>query len=213
MAHPDLVLWGEARFESPYVFSTYVALREKGLPFRLEVLSLQAGEHRRGDYPSRSLTGRVPALQHGDFWLSESSAIDEYLEDAFPPPTYPALYPASPRERARGRQVQAWLRSDLLPLRQERPTSSVFAAAAVAPLSPAAQDAAGRLVTVADALLPATGGALFERFTIVDADLALMLQRLVANGDAVPPRLAAYAQGVWTRPSVRDWLARARPRP
>ena len=67
MADQKLVLWGESNFVSPYVFSSFVALREKGLPFELKLFSLGAGEHRQGDYPSRSVTGRVPSLQHGDF--------------------------------------------------------------------------------------------------------------------------------------------------
>ena len=42
-------------------------------------------------YRDRSLTAKVPALEHDDFWLAESSAIAEYLEEAFPPPGHPAL--------------------------------------------------------------------------------------------------------------------------
>jgi glutathione S-transferase len=210
MADAKLVLYGESRFESPYVFSCWVVLREKGLPFELETMSLQSGEHRKGDYPSRSVTGRVPALRHGDFWLSESSAIDEYLEDAFPPPAHARLYPADPRDRARARQIQAWVRSDLMPIREERPTSSVFSGAPVKPLSGDATAAVERLVAGADALVPAGDGYLFGAFGIADADLAMMLMRLVANGDPVPAKLAAYARRVWERPSVKSWVERRR---
>ncbi|MDH4191976.1 MAG: glutathione S-transferase, partial [Betaproteobacteria bacterium] len=41
--------------------------------------------------------------------------------------------------------------------------------------------------------------------------LALMLNRLVLNGDSVPERLAAYARRQWERPSVRRWVDRERP--
>ena len=71
----EMVLYGESNWESPYVFSCFVALREKGIPFELRTWTLAAGEHRRGDYANRSVTGRVPALAHGDFWLAESSAV------------------------------------------------------------------------------------------------------------------------------------------
>ncbi len=51
------------------------------------------------------------------------SAIAEYLEERFAPPQWGAQYlPARFTKRARARQIQAWLRSDLLPLREERPT-------------------------------------------------------------------------------------------
>ena len=207
MAQAELVLYGEANFESPYVFSAYVALKEKGLPFELRTMSLSEGEHRHGEYPDRSITGRVPSLQHGEFWLAESSAIDEYLEDVFPPPGHARLYPEDARQRARARQLQAWVRSDLMPIREERPTSSVFSRAPVKPLSEAARAAVERLLRAASALVP-EGGYLFGAFTIADADLAMMLMRLVANGDPVPPGVKAYAEGVWARPSVQDWLAK-----
>ena len=211
MADQKLVLWGESNFVSPYVFSSFVALREKGLPFELKLFSLGAGEHRQGDYPSRSVTGRVPSLQHGDFWLAESSAIDEYLEDVFPPPGFPRIYPERPADRARARQIQAWLRSDLMPLRDERPTSTVFSRATVKPLTSAGQAAAEQVVRAAEALLAPGAHHLFGAFTIADVDLAMMLQRLVANGDALPERLKAYATAIWQRPSVREWLAKPRP--
>jgi glutathione S-transferase len=209
MPDAKLVLYGDSKFESPYGFSSYVALKEKGLPFELRTLSLAAGEHRQGEYVERCITGRLPSLQHGDFWLAESSAIDEYLEDVFPPPQYPRLYPEDARQRARARQVQAWLRSDLMPIREERPTSSVFAKAPVKPLGEAARSAVERFLRGASALVP-DDGHLFGAFSIADVDLALMLMRLVANGDPVAPKLEAYAGRVWARPSVRDWLAQRR---
>ncbi|GEJ55865.1 glutathione transferase [Anaeromyxobacter diazotrophicus] len=208
MAEEKLILWGEKNYYSPYVFSCFVALAEKGLPFEVRTFDLSAGEHRQGDYGARSITGRVPSLQHGELWLAESSAIDEYLEEVFPPPRYARLYPARPAERARARQVQAWVRSDLMPLREERPTSSVFMKEPVKPLSAAGRAAAERVVRAAEALLPAGATWLFGDFGVADADLGLMLQRLVANGDPVPDRLRDYAHRVWDRPSVKDWRAR-----
>ena len=68
----DLVLYGNDRFTSPYVFSAFVTLHEKNVPFRLEVLSLERKEHERPEYAGPSFTGRVPSLRHGDFWLAES---------------------------------------------------------------------------------------------------------------------------------------------
>ncbi len=214
MADGDkLVLYGETEWASPYVFSCHVALREKGLPFELRLLSLSEQEHWKGDYRDLSLTGRVPALQHGDYWLSESSAIDEYLEDAFPPPKYPRLYPAAPRERARARQIQAWLRSDLAALREERPTSTIFQGEPAEPLTASGRQAAERLLHAADLLLKDGSTTLFGAFSIADADLSLMLHRLVANRDPVPPKIRGYAAAVWERASVREWVEHPRPPP
>ncbi len=212
MADGDkLILYGETEWMSPYVFSVFVALKEKGLEFETRLLSLSEGEARRPEYRDLSLTGRVPAIQHGNFWLAESSAIDEYLEDVFPAPKHPRLYPAPPRERARARQIQAWLRSDLMPLREQRPTTTLFYGEPVEPLDESGQAAADRLLRVVDLLLTEGNTSIFGSFTIVDADLALMLQRLVANRDPVPPKVRAYAAAIWQRPSVREFAEHPRP--
>jgi glutathione S-transferase len=207
VAH-DLVLHGDDRFTSPYVFSAFVTLKEKGVPFRLELLSLERREHARPEYAGPSFTGKVPALRHGDFWLAESSAIDEYVDEAFGPPDHPRLYPEDPRRRARARMVQAFLRSDLTALRHERPTTSVFWGEPVAPLGAEARAAAETLVAFAAKVLAPEASFVAGQFTPADADLALMLQRLVANGDPCPDRLASYARAIFARPSVREWLSR-----
>jgi glutathione S-transferase len=206
VAH-DLVLHGNDRFTSPYVFSAFVTLKEKGVPFRLELLSLERKEHARPEYAEASFTGKVPALRHGDFWLAESSAIDEYVDEAFGPPAHPRLYPEDPRRRARARMVQAFLRSDLVPLRQERSTDTVFWSAPVAPLGPEARAAAQTLFAFARKVLGPGEAYVAGQFTPADADLALMLQRLVANGDECPERLASYARTIFARASVREWLS------
>ena len=206
----DLVLYGSDSYGSPYVFSAFVTLTEKGVPFRLEVLSLGRKEHQRPEYAGNSITGKVPALRHGDFWLAESSAIDEYVEDAFQPPAYPRLYPADPKARARVRMVQAFLRSDLGPLREERPTSSLFLGEAVRPLSAGARASVEKLLGVAEKVLPAGASFVGGTFSPGDADLALMLQRLVANGDPGPERLAAWARTIFARPSIRAWLGKTK---
>jgi len=131
----DLVLYGNDTYSSPYVFSAFVTLREKGVSFRLELLSLEKREHDRPEYARASFTGKVPALRHGEFWLAESSAIDEYVDEAFPPPGHPRLYPEDPRLRAKARMIQAFLRTDLLALRNERPTSTLFQGEPVKPLA------------------------------------------------------------------------------
>jgi glutathione S-transferase len=206
----ELVLYGNEGYTSPYVFSAFVTLREKNVPFRLELLSLDRKEHERPQYAGPSFTGRVPALQHGDFWVAESSAIDEYVDEAFAPPAHPRLYPQDPRARAHVRMIQAFLRSDLLPLRTDRPTSTLFEGAKPKPLTPQGQASADRLVAIAEKFLPQGAAFVASSFTPADADLALMLQRLVHNADPCPERLARYADAVFARSSIREWLSKTK---
>lgn len=186
--------------------SVFVALHEKALPFKFIGLSLEAGEHQTPEHIKTSVTNRVPTLVHDGFAISESSAITEYLEECFAPPQYARLYPADLKERARVRMVQALVRSDFLPIREERSTDTVFASVPAKPLSPTAVAAAARLCRIAGALITQPNAFVAGEFSIADVDLSMMLQRLVSNGDPVPGVLAGYANAVWTRPSVRRWL-------
>jgi len=188
--------------------SAFVALEEKGLPYTVHEVSLPDREHHLPSYRAR--TGRVPALQHGDYWLAESQAIAEYLAEAFPFPVYPRLFPADFKERGICRELQSWLRSDLMPIREERSTHTVWYERSKTPLSPTAQAAARKLIEVAGGLIEEGQHTLFSAWCIADADLAMMLQRLNLNGDPLPKKLSAYAEANWARPSLRKWSERER---
>lgn len=207
-APASFTLYVDAQFTSPYALSVFVTLREKGLPFDLRTVDLEQGAHHETGYADLSLTRRVPTLVHGDFTLSESSAITEYLETISP--AVP-VYPADVLERARARQVQAWLRSDLATLREERSTELIFYRPTDKPLSDAGYAAASKLIAIAQSLLPDGRMSLFDKWCIADVDLALMLNRLVYNDDVVPPLLAEYARRQFTRPAVQEWIAMTRP--
>ena len=201
-------LYVDHMYTSPYALSVFVTLREKGLAFETITLDLDAAQQHAADFARLSLTQRVPTLVEGDFALSESSAITEYLEQAYPGTP---VYPADPKLRARARQIQAWLRSDLLPIRQERSTMVVFYGQKMPPLSPVAEAAAAKLISAAQDLLVGNPAYLFGDWSIADVDLAVMLNRLILNGDSVPAELVEYAQRQWQRPSVQAWVNQHRP--
>ena len=206
MPPSDLCLYVDARFISPYALSAFVAMHEMGLRFEVITVDLQINAHEENGYAAASLTRRVPTLIHKGFALSESSAIAEYVNEVF---DGPALYPADSRARSRARQVQAWLRSDLVSIRQERASEFMFLGLPAAPLSARAQAEAQRLFFAAQSLLSSDEN-LFGQWCIADVDLACMLNRLILCGDEVPDRLAAYATRQWQRPSVQLWMERVR---
>jgi glutathione S-transferase len=205
----ELTLWIDAFSISPYAFSAFVALEEKGLAYDLEEVAMHQGGNRAPEYVKRSLTARVPMIRHGDFYLSESSAIAEYLDDAFP--RIPRVLPEDARQRARARQVMAWLRSDLMPIREERSAETIFYQPATAALSERAQKAAEKLLRIADTLLTPGATSLFGRFSIADADLTFMLQRLGKSGHPLGNKAQRFVDAIWSRPSIRKWVDRKRP--
>jgi glutathione S-transferase len=214
MASREIILYGNTPVTSPYVLTVFAALEEKQLPYRLELLDLERGDQHTPDFIGHSITNRVPTLHirdaEGELWLSESAAIVEYLEERFAPPAHVALYPSGLGERARVRLVQGLIRSDFLPIRQERSTETIFYGLPIQPLSEQAEAARLRLVRIAAALVPEGQRYIGSGFSIADVDLATLLQRLVHNGDALPAHLADYANAIWQRPSIQKWLALTR---
>ncbi|HHG8785771.1 TPA: glutathione transferase [Citrobacter sedlakii] len=207
MSKPVITLWSDANFFSPYVLSAYVALQEKGLPFTLKTVDLDRGEHLAPGWQGYAQTRRVPLLEIDGFELSESSAIAEYLEDRFAPPTWERIYPLDLEKRARARQIQAWLRSDLMPVREERPMDVVFGGVKKGPLSDAGKASVEKLFATASHLLADGTPNLFGEWCLADTDLALMINRLALNGDDVPTPLAEYAAFQWQRASVQRYIA------
>lgn len=207
MNYPNVTLWSDACFFSPYVMSVFVSLSEKGVPFSLQHVDLASQQHLEKAFGEISLTRRVPALQIDDFLLSESSAIAEYLEERFPAPEYERLYPKNREKRAKAREIQAWLRSDFLPIRQQRPTEVLFADEKFPPLTADAQASAQKLFDAVEHWLQPGQQNLFGEWSIADTDLAVMINRLALHGDPLPDSVADYAHFQWQRASVQLWLS------
>jgi glutathione S-transferase len=207
-----LALYMEAFWRSPWDCAVHVALREKGLEFHTSISMIREGVGAIDALRARTITGTAPVLQHGSFWVAESMAIVEYIEDAFPPPHHARVLPADVRDRARCRQVMSWVRTTQEPLRRERDSRLLFyTEVPTAPLTPAAQSAADKLLETC-ARLGVHGGAwVFGDFTIADVDLAFSVMRLVVAGEPVPDAIAAYARRVWARPSVHEFVTHPRP--
>ena len=98
-----------------------------------------------------------------------------------------------------------------MPIRLERPTEVLFYGVKKPTLSPEAKRSADKLISAAQRLIVANQEYLFDEWCIADMDLALMLNRLVLNGDAVPDNLTNYAARQWQRPSMQLWVNLKRP--
>ncbi len=205
-----LTLHVDGYFVSPLDACCMIALSEKGVEFTTSRALLRDGQGVPAELGARAMISRVPTLSHGDFSLTESLAIVEYLEDTFPAPAYPRLYPENPRARARARQLMAYMRFDLGTLREERPwwTCVYPAIPPLPPLSPRAAHEVEDLLAIAGRMV--ASGELGD-WTIAHADLALTLVRLAHNGHPISAALIAFMETHLDRPSVRAYLHHPRP--
>lgn len=87
---------------SVYVRIVRLTLEEKGVVYRLEPVEIFAEGGPPEDYRTRHPFGKIPAFEHGDLRLFETSAITRYVDEAF---GGPALQPENPRDRARMNQA------------------------------------------------------------------------------------------------------------
>lgn len=206
----QLTLFVDGYFATTWDASCFVALTEKQLEFTTARALL--GEHQRvpAALHRETAIARIPALQHGAFWLTESLAIVEYLEDMFPPPTWARTLPADPQARARARQIMAWMRFDMRALRDERPWQrSIYTAPEPAPpLSPAAERDASELIDLVVRL--AASGEL-DDWNIAQADLAFGLWRLARSNYALPDAARVVLDRNLERPSIRAYIDHPRP--
>jgi glutathione S-transferase len=82
---------------------------ESALPLDMQVVDLFTGEHMKGPYSAINPNRLVPALEDGDFVLTENSAILKYLADKFESPAYPRDL----KQRARVNERMDWTNTQL----------------------------------------------------------------------------------------------------
>lgn len=95
---------------SLYSFKLRLALRLKGA--EVELRPPPGGTYRSPEFARINPAGTIPTLVDGDFWLAESDAIIEHLDDVG---LGAPLRPADPRRRARDRMLSRWVDMRLEP--------------------------------------------------------------------------------------------------
>lgn len=168
------------------------------------------GGYRSAEYRAIVPLGRIPAIVEGDFVLSESEVINEYLEERFPAPP---LLPREPRARARVRflarfhdlYLEPALRAVFAHVDPGRRDAAHVAAkgaefdaglAQLAGLATPQPYLSGPLFTLADCAFPATLG------------LAALVFGALGHPVRIPDPLGAWQATVSAHPAVVPALAR-----
>jgi maleylacetoacetate isomerase len=112
-----LVLYDYWRSSAAY--RVRIALNLKGLEYEQRPVDLvrDGGQQHAGAYRELNPQGLVPALLHGDTVMTQSLAICEWLDEAFPAPP---LLPAGPEDRARVRALALVVACDIHPVNNLR---------------------------------------------------------------------------------------------
>jgi glutathione S-transferase len=212
----NLVLYVGEKNISSWSMRGYLALLLKGLPFEERLIPL-IEDRDRARRRRVSPTGRVPVLHHDDRVIPDSLAIIEYLEETFPPPRYPALWPSEIGPRSRARWLAAAMHSGFLELRSAMSFNLCFLPRPPAASAEALSEAAEMLSLWEDALTRSAGQGPFLLGAFCAADIMYAPAVVRLKAFAVPtdstPRAAAYMKDVLEHPSVRRWMDAARDLP
>jgi maleylacetoacetate isomerase len=104
-------------FRSSAAYRVRIALNLKNLRAERRFVHLGKDENRKPSYKAVNPQGFVPYLMDGDFALSQSLAIIEYLNDLRPDPPF---LPAGPADRAYVRSLALVVACDVHPLNNKR---------------------------------------------------------------------------------------------
>ena len=193
---------------SSWSLRPWLVLKHLGARFEEQVIPLDqpsTGEQIRKFSPS----GRVPVLIDGDTVVWDSLSICEYLHERFPERN---LWPKDAKARAMARSVSAEMHSGFPALRQHLPMKfrETFPPKALQPDVKADISRILQLWSDCRSRFGADGPFLFGAFTIADAMYTPVVSRFKTYAVSLEGSAAAYAETLWSLPSVQEWLAAAR---
>ena len=100
-------------YRSSASYRVRIALNLKGVTAAMIPVNLLKAEHKAEAYRKINPQGLLPTLVDGDYHLSQSLAIMEYLEETYP---QPPLLPQTRAERARVRALALTIACEIAPL-------------------------------------------------------------------------------------------------
>jgi len=193
-------------FRSSAAYRVRIALNLKELPYRQQAVNLRTRGQQDPQFKQLNPQGLVPVLRDGDLLLTQSLAICEYLDEAYPDQGA-RLLPVDVAARAKARAMAQLIACDIHPLNNTRVLAYLDTHLAVSE--------AGRAdwyrhwvrqgLTALECALPAQGEFCLEGAGPTLADICLVPQVFNARRFAVPlddcPKLLRIAASLEQLPA------------
>jgi glutathione S-transferase len=188
----------------------WLAVRQSGLPFKEEVVSLygDAWEQRRQAPEFAASNGKVPVLWDGGKAVWESLAIIDYLADMA---GHDGFWPADDAARALARSMAAEMHAGYLALRSQH-TMNLRHVYPPEPLTAEVEADVRRITLLWDQAkrrFGRGGDYLFGAFGAVDIMFAPVVTRFRTYSIPLPAQAADYCDAVRAHPFMAEWVEAA----
>lgn len=196
---------------SSWSLRPWLVLRHAGLEFD-EVLIALSTNGTKAEILKHSASGRLPALKHGDLTVWDSLAICEYVAELKPDA---GLWPQDRAARALARSVSAEMHTGFTALRQHMPMN-IRSSFPNEGRKPGVKEEIDRITSLwrqCRSRHGTDGPFLFGSFSIADAMYAPVVTRFRTYGVALGEVEQAYADAIWTLPSMKEWAKSASDEP
>jgi glutathione S-transferase len=190
------------------------ALAELGLDYDSRPIQARTGETKTPEYTALTARQKIPLLQDGDFTITESAAIVNYLSDAYASEKT-ALVPSGAKERARCLEWCFFVISELdaaslYVIRRHRYLAEIYG-----PAPEVCEQAAAyfgqQMRTVERQLAENRPYLLGDRLTVADILLSTCLTWATRYGVPLDARAVAYNTRMMERAAYRQALIRNTP--
>lgn len=184
----------------------WLAVRQSGLPFEEEVVSLygEDWEQRRQSPELAPSNGKVPLLRDGDSAVWESLAIINYLADKVGRDRY---WPADEPARALARSMASEMHAGYVALRSQH-TMNLRHVYPPEPLTPEVEADVRRITSLWDEAkgrFGRRGDYLFGAFGAVDIMFAPVVTRFRTYSIPLPSHAGDYCDAVRAHPFMVEW--------
>ena len=184
----------------------WLAVKQSGLPFEEEVVSLYDAEwdERRLAPEFAASSGKVPVLWDGDAAIWESLAIIDYLADKVGRERF---WPAEDRARAMARSIASEMHAGYAALRSQH-TMNMRHVYPPEPMTPEVAADVQRITSLWDQARQQFGQGgdyLFGAFGAADIMFAPVVTRFRTYSIPLPSRASDYCDAVRAHPFMVEW--------